>query len=77
MGKIILLIVGIFAALFLVRILNAKSGGTPQRPSQPATPADEKMVRCSRCGVYLPRSEAQLLGGKPYCRDPDCGAGSH
>ncbi len=72
MGKIILLIIGIFMVLFVVRLLNAKAGGVKPRPAEPPPPADEKMVRCARCGVYLPRSEAQLLGDKPYCRDPGC-----
>ncbi len=77
MGKIILLIIGIFAVLFAVRLLSAKTAGQRQQAPRSEPPADEKMVRCTHCGVYLPRSEAQLLAGKPYCRDPACNPDPH
>ncbi len=77
MGKIILLIVGIFLVLLVVRLVNARPGGLRQRKDAPSPPADEKMVRCARCGVYLPRGESQLVGGKHFCRDPGCTGASH
>lgn len=33
------------------------------------TPGLENMVRCSRCGIHLPRSEGILAGGKIYCSE--------
>jgi len=37
------------------------------------TPKAEDMVACARCGVNLPRSEAQAEGALFYCRDnPRC-----
>lgn len=78
MGKIILLIIGIFVVLFAVRLINARPGGPKrQGPQTPPPPSDEKMVRCTRCGVYLPRSESQLVGGKHFCRDPGCTGAPH
>ena len=36
----------------------------------------EDMVACARCGVNLPRSEAEALGNAFICRDnPRCIAG--
>lgn len=35
--------------------------------SRPAPPAPEGMLRCAHCGVHLPRSEALLGQGQPYC----------
>lgn len=31
--------------------------------------AAEDMIRCAHCGVHLPRSEALLDGGLPYCTE--------
>jgi len=36
-------------------------------------PQGEDMVACARCGVNLPRSDAQEAAGAFYCRDnPRC-----
>lgn len=33
----------------------------------------EDMVACSRCGVHMPRSDANVESGSFYCRDnPRC-----
>jgi len=42
---------------------GAGSGAVGPRP--PATP--ESMIRCDRCGVYLPASEAVVDGDRRYC----------
>lgn len=31
----------------------------------------EKMVKCSRCGVFLPESESMQRDHETMCRDPD------
>ena len=39
-----------------------------QSPKQDAPAAtSEEMVRCARCGVHLPKSEATLADGKLFC----------
>ncbi|WP_418287992.1 PP0621 family protein [Melaminivora suipulveris] len=48
-----------------------------QRRPPPAAPragkrqpdAPEAMVRCARCGVHLPQSQALLEDGRSYCCD--------
>lgn len=36
-------------------------------------PAGEDMVACARCGVHMPRSEANVESGSFFCRDnPRC-----
>lgn len=74
MGKILFFLVVVFALLFAVRLYNARSNTPPRRRDDgtPPTHGNEPMVRCVNCGVYLPRSESLLIGGKLYCRDPAC-----
>jgi uncharacterized protein len=43
---------------------SGKSGATPAAK----TPKElEHMVRCAHCQIYLPRSEALLVGGHIFC----------
>lgn len=75
MGKVIFWIFVVFAAMFVLRLYN--SGFFRPRPKRDAPPPPaagpgEAMVRCARCGIYLPRSDAQMLGGEIRCRDPGC-----
>jgi uncharacterized protein len=46
-------------------LLGGRSRRTASRP--PPKPGLEGMVRCAHCGVHLPRSEALLTRGLPYC----------
>jgi uncharacterized protein len=71
MSKVIFWIVVVFAVLFGLRLLNtAKARRRDATP--PAPPAAETMVRCARCGVFLPRAEALPGPGGMTCADPDC-----
>ena len=79
MGKIILWLVIIFAVLLGLRLYNSgkfKRRSDEAKPSNPADPTTnsqgEAMVRCARCGIYLPRSEAQQVSGQIRCRDSLC-----
>ena len=61
MTKILLWIVVIFVVLFGLRLLNVakakrRSGASGRSPAR-HRPA-ETMVRCARCGVYLPQKDA-------------------
>jgi len=38
-----------------------------QPPKNDATESSEDMVRCSQCGVHLPKSESILAGGEFFC----------
>jgi len=75
MTKILLWIVVIFVLLFGLRLLNvakakrrAASSGRDASPTPPA----ETMVRCARCGVYLPQKDATPGPAGLTCGDPAC-----
>jgi uncharacterized protein len=72
-GKVIFWIVIVFAVLFCLRMFNVSQQKKRERRDAPP-PADtgEAMVRCARCGIFLPRSEAQFIDGKTHCRDLEC-----
>jgi len=41
-----------------------------RQPTQNSTPeTSEDMVRCSQCGVHLPKSESILAGGEFFCSE--------
>jgi uncharacterized protein len=75
MAKLIAWLVLIFVVLLALRIINARKArsrmsGTAgdavtEMPAQP-------MVRCARCGVFLPRSDASAVGGGYACADTEC-----
>jgi uncharacterized protein len=75
MTKILLWIVVIFAVLLGLRLLNVAKG--KRRMDQAARDAGgakppETMVRCARCGVYLPRADAKPSPAGLTCGDPSC-----
>ena len=78
MGKVVFWIVVVFAVLFLLRLYNAaqlskKTKAKADADAKAASaPPGEQMVRCAHCGIFLPRSEALLIGGNVRCRDPAC-----
>lgn len=55
--------------LVIVLVLWAMRPRPPRVPPrrQRELPAPEPMVRCSHCGMHLPRGEALLAQGQPYC----------
>jgi uncharacterized protein len=73
MGKVLFWLAVIFAALFVLRLINSRHA--PRRGRKTASPQVESMVRCVRCGVYLPRSEAvESPAGSYRCHDARCKA---
>lgn len=73
MGKVILWIVIVFAVLFGLRLLNAakakrRADVARRRGTSPAEP----MVRCVRCGVFLPSADAKQAPGGFCCDDEGC-----
>jgi len=70
MGKVIFWIVVIFAVLLCLRLYNiSQQKRRARKDAAPPPKAAEAMVRCERCGVYLPRSEALLVNGNLRCHD--------
>ncbi len=57
--------------LAVVAVVYALWRGQRQEPRKPAAcpgpRLPEPMVRCERCGVHLPRSQAVLDGLHSYC----------
>ena len=41
----------------------------PKAGDDPQVKGSEDMVRCSHCGVHLPRSESILAEGKFFCSE--------
>jgi uncharacterized protein len=66
MGRVLVLILLVVAAVWLVR--RALRRAAP--PSDTAgSPKSEELVRCAQCGVLLPRAEARMAAGALYCSD--------
>ena len=72
MGKVIFWIIIIFAVLLVLRIFNMRQQKKKRARDASAPKPAQAMVRCARCGVYLPRSEALLIEGTLRCHDRDC-----
>jgi uncharacterized protein len=63
LAKLLLIVIGLFAAFWLLKSYKKKverRGETPQA-------AGEDMVRCAQCGVHLPRSESLTTANRFYC----------
>jgi hypothetical protein len=75
LSKFIFWIVVVFVVLFVVRLLNVAKARRGAEPP-PAAPRDKEvaasMVRCTECGVYLPKADARLLPQGFGCGDPNC-----
>jgi len=76
MGKVIFWIVLVFGVLFGLRLVNAakarRRADAARRGAPAESPAAEPMVRCARCGVYLPRADAKPVAGGFHCGDAKC-----
>ena len=70
--KILLWIGIIIVVLFALRLLNvAKARRRADAAGAPPPPA-ETMIRCSKCGVYLPQKDATPGPAGPTCGEPAC-----
>jgi uncharacterized protein len=73
--KYVVWIIVVFAVLFGLRLLNAgkaKRRADAARESATAAPPPDTMVRCVRCGVFLPRADARPGPAGMTCGDPSC-----
>ena len=74
MSKIIFWLVVVFVVLFVLRLVNiakARSAGHAQQSKADPKAADA-MVRCSECGIFLPRAEAVASAQGFRCGEPGC-----
>ena len=77
MAKIVFWIVLVFAVLLGLRLVNAaKAKRRADLARRSGTAPAEQMVRCERCGVFLPRADAAPAPGGFVCGDARC-AGRH
>lgn len=70
MGKFLLFIFAAVAGWLLYKGLLGKGAGK-RRVASSAGHVAEKMLRCDRCGVFIPVSESMSLDGNMTCRSPD------
>ncbi len=71
MGKILLWIVVIFVILLVLRLVNASKAGARRRDAHESQ-RTQTMVRCVRCGTYVPRAEAKPGPAGLTCGDRAC-----
>jgi uncharacterized protein len=64
MSRLLLIAAGIAIVYWLLRSYRNSASSTKAPPA-----ASEDMVRCSQCGVHLPKSESILAGGKFFCSE--------
>ena len=79
MAKIIAWLVLIFLVLFALRMIGMRNARAQRKSCQGGNAAKatsakpgEPMVRCTRCGVYLPRKEAREVSGGYACAAGEC-----
>jgi uncharacterized protein len=65
MRFIVLIILVVLAVWLIRRAIRASRAGPPMQKQ--ASVQQQELVRCARCGVHLPRSEAREAGGLTYC----------
>jgi uncharacterized protein len=64
LAKIILLVLGLLAVYWILKIYRRRvDRGAPKPP----VAGGEDMVRCTECGVHLPRSEGITTQGEYFC----------
>ncbi len=65
--RFLLIVVVIFAAIWLLR--RALQGAAHRDERARTPPAPGELVSCARCGLHLPRSEAREAEGRLFCSD--------
>jgi uncharacterized protein len=63
--KFLVLVLVVIAVYWIFRSHKKKPGGASRRNG--AGPPVEDMVRCTHCGVHLPRSESIAAGEVFFC----------
>ena len=66
MARILILIILVW---ILYQIIKRVAGNVKQKTS---TNAEQKFVRCTKCGCHIPESESHLMAEKVVCNNPEC-----
>lgn len=76
MARILLLLIIVFLVYLVFRgFFRAQVKDKEKAPPPSTTVTGEDMVKCARCGVNLPRSEAHEVEGRLVClNNPQCRA---
>ena len=61
--RLVVVLFGVWLVLHLVKRALLRG----DRPSPPAAAPPADMLRCEYCGTFVPRNEATMADGKPYC----------
>jgi uncharacterized protein len=73
MGRLLVLIVLVVAAVWLVkralRGAKAKDAAPDAAAGQAEPKASQELVRCAHCALLLPRGEARMSSGVIYCSE--------
>jgi uncharacterized protein len=75
MAKVVAWLVLIFVVLLALRMINVRKTRSRKRGSTGGPAAEtiaQPMVRCARCGVFLPRSDAKPVTEGYACADSAC-----
>ena len=75
MAKVVAWLVLIFVVLLALRMINVRKTRSRNRGPTRAPAAEtiaQPMVRCARCGVFLPRSDAKPVTEGYACADSEC-----
>jgi uncharacterized protein len=74
MAKIIAWLVLVVVVLFALRVINARKARSRNAAAAASAGeiASQPMVRCARCGVFLPRNDALPVAGGYACADREC-----
>jgi hypothetical protein len=72
MAKIIAWLILIFLVLLALRMISLRNARLRRKTAEAARSAAEPMVRCGRCGIYLPRAEARKSGNGYLCATGGC-----
>lgn len=80
MGKVVFWIVVFFLVLLALRLVSVHKTRREERERREEDgprkrddkPANDVMVKCGRCGVFVPRSTTAMTKSGIACADPDC-----
>jgi len=74
MAKIIAWLILIFLVLLALRLIGARNARARRNAAKETVSKSvaEPMVRCARCGVFLPRAEARTSDGGYVCTTGAC-----
>ena len=72
MSKILFWVVVVFVVLFAVRLVGSAQARKRRERSAAPPPKGNDMVRCERCGTFVPRVEAVEAAGGYRCREGNC-----